>query len=123
MLMDNDTVALEAARENVPGARIDGRHAPRRCGQGRPTPPFCPIRRCTQGIAEDHAQLERLVADAPAHLAPGGLLQMVVQRRVPLDRMLAEHFAKVDCRRRDGPLSRVAGDSAVTKNTRSDPRP
>jgi len=91
-LIDNDTVALEAARENVAGARIvAGR---RITDAGKATyaailsnPPL------HTGLSEDHAHLERLVADAPARLSPGGLLQMVVQRRVPLDRMLADGFA------------------------------
>ena len=47
-----------------------------------------------RGIAEDHALLEQLIADAPAHLAPGGVLQIVVQRRLPLERLLAKHFAR-----------------------------
>jgi 16S rRNA (guanine1207-N2)-methyltransferase len=91
-LIDSDTVALEAARENVPGARII---AGTRLGDtGKVTyaailsnPPL------HEGIAEDHAHLARLVADAPSRLVPGGVLQMVVQRRVPLDRMLADRFA------------------------------
>jgi 16S rRNA (guanine1207-N2)-methyltransferase len=91
-LIDSDTVALEAARENVPGARI---FAGTRLGDtGKiiyaailSNPPL------HAGIAEDHAHLTRLVADAPSRLAPGGVLQMVVQRRVPIDRMLADRFA------------------------------
>ena len=90
-LLDNDAVALEAARENVAGARLLlGTQARRR----RPhdydailsNPPL------HKGIAEDHALLEQLIADAPAHLRPGGFLQIVVQRRVPLERLLAERI-------------------------------
>ena len=91
-LIDNDTVALEAARENVPDARIVV--GTRITDAGKATyaailsnPPL------HTGLIEDHAHLERLVADAPAYLTPGGVLQMVVQRRVPLDRMLADGFA------------------------------
>lgn len=91
-LIDSDTVALEAARENVPGARIIA--GARLADAGKATyaaivsnPPL------HEGIAEDHAHLARLVADAPSRLTPGGVLQMVVQRRVPLDRMLADRFA------------------------------
>ena len=91
-LIDNDTVALEAARENVLGARIIA--GTRLADAGKATyaailsnPPL------HEGIAEDHAHLARLVADAPSRLTPGGVLQMVVQRRVPLDRMLADRFA------------------------------
>ena len=49
-----------------------------------------------QGIAEDLRQLERLVADAPRHLAPGGELRLVVQRRVAVERLIARHFARVE---------------------------
>jgi 16S rRNA (guanine1207-N2)-methyltransferase len=91
-LIDSDTVALEAARENVPGARVIA--GTRLADTGKASyaailsnPPL------HEGIAEDHAHLARLVADAPSRLAPGGLLEMVVQRRVPLDRMLADGFA------------------------------
>lgn len=92
---DNDAVALEAARENVPAARLVlgsrvGDAGRKDYDAVLSNPPL------HQGIAEDHAMLERLVADAPAHLLPGGLLQIVVQRRVPLERMLAKHFAEAE---------------------------
>jgi 16S rRNA (guanine1207-N2)-methyltransferase len=91
-LIDTDTVALEAARENVPGARIVAGTRLGDTGKARyaailSNPPL------HEGIAEDHAHLARLVSDAPSRLTPGGILQMVVQRRVPLDRMLADRFA------------------------------
>jgi 16S rRNA (guanine1207-N2)-methyltransferase len=93
--LDNDAVALEAARENVPAARLvlGGRvgDAKRKDYDAVLSNP--PLH---QGIAEDHAMLDRLVTDAPAHLLPGGLLQIVVQRRVPLERLLAKHFARVE---------------------------
>ncbi len=87
-LIDNDTVALEAARENVPGARLVlGRslaHAgPHRYDAILSNPPL------HKGFAEDHAELEQLIGDAPGRLKAGGILQLVVQRRVPLDRLLA----------------------------------
>ena len=93
--MDNDAVALEALRENVPAARgvLGGSLA----DAGRrgydaivSNPPL------HQGIAEDRTLLERLITDAPAHLAPGGCLQIVVQRRVALDRLLGARFAAVE---------------------------
>ena len=49
-----------------------------------------------QGATEDHTLLEQLVADAPSHLAPGGLLQIVVQRRLPLDRLLCRALRHAD---------------------------
>jgi 16S rRNA (guanine1207-N2)-methyltransferase len=93
-LLDNDSVALEAARENVPGARLllgaalaDAGNAPYDAILSNP-----PLHK---GLAEDHTQLEQLIAQAPAHLKPAGTLQIVVQRRVPLDRLLAEHLTHV----------------------------
>jgi 16S rRNA (guanine1207-N2)-methyltransferase len=100
-MLDNDAVALEAVRENVPGAtrvlgtRItDAGQTPYQAIISNP-----PLHR---GIAEDHGLLEQLIADAPVLLVPGGILQMVVQRRVPLDRLLAEHFARVDIAAENG---------------------
>jgi 16S rRNA (guanine1207-N2)-methyltransferase len=93
--MDSDTIALEAAGQNVPAAcPILGM---RLADAGRrdyaailSNPPL------HQGVAEDRALLERLISDAPAHLVPGGCLQLVVQRRVPLDHLLGQRFGKVD---------------------------
>lgn len=93
-LLDNDAVALEAARENVPAARLvlgtrvaDAGGAAYDAILSNP-----PLHR---GIAEDHALLEQLVADAPAQLELSGVLQIVVQRRVPLDRLFAKQFVDV----------------------------
>jgi 16S rRNA (guanine1207-N2)-methyltransferase len=93
--MDSDAVALEAARENVPAARLT--LGTRLADAGRrdyaailSNPPL------HQGIAEDRTLLERLVSDAPSYLAPGGCAQLVVQRRVALERLLGQHFAKVE---------------------------
>jgi 16S rRNA (guanine1207-N2)-methyltransferase len=91
-LLDSDSVALEAARENVPDARLVLGAA---VGDGGGTrydailsnPPM------HTGFAENYTLLERLIADAPAHLRADGVLQIVVQRRIPLDRLLAAHFA------------------------------
>ncbi|KAB2910578.1 MAG: class I SAM-dependent methyltransferase [Hyphomicrobiaceae bacterium] len=90
-LLDNDAVAIEGARENVPAGRLilgerlaDAGAMPYAAILSNP-----PLHR---GIAEDHGLLEQLIADAPAHLAPGGTLQIVVQRRIPLDRLFATHF-------------------------------
>jgi 16S rRNA (guanine1207-N2)-methyltransferase len=93
--MDSDAVALAAARENAPSARpvlgLRLADAGRRDYDAIVSNP--PLH---QGIAEDRSLLERLVVDAPSHLVPGGYLQLVVQRRVPLDRLLAGHFASVE---------------------------
>jgi 16S rRNA (guanine1207-N2)-methyltransferase len=100
-LLDEDAVALEAARQNVAGARLV--LGTRLADAGRTdyaailsNPPL------HKGIAEDHALLERLIADASAHLRPGGILQVVVQRRVPLDRLLSTHFTEIAVPAEDG---------------------
>jgi 16S rRNA (guanine1207-N2)-methyltransferase len=94
-LMDNDAVALEAARENVPGARLVLGTGLADAGRGTyaailSNPPL------HSGIAEDHTHLLALIADAGARLNPGGCVQLVVQRRIPLDKALAAHFATVE---------------------------
>jgi 16S rRNA (guanine1207-N2)-methyltransferase len=93
-LMDNDAVALEAARENVAGARLLLCDA--LAGLDRKAydailsnPPL------HAGFAENLALLEQLIAGAPAHLAPTGRLLLVVQRRVALGRLLAKNFDAV----------------------------
>jgi 16S rRNA (guanine1207-N2)-methyltransferase len=93
-MIDNDSVALEAARENVPHARVVLGTRLAAAGSAAYAAIFSnpPLH---QGIAEDHVQLDRLVDEASRHLAPGGLLQVVVQRRVPLQESLAKHFSKV----------------------------
>lgn len=90
--MDNDTVALEALRENVPAARpiLGSRVA----GAGRTYRTIVSNPPIHAGIAEDHSLLERLIADAHASLEPGGSLHLVVQRRVPLQRLLSVHFGR-----------------------------
>jgi 16S rRNA (guanine1207-N2)-methyltransferase len=93
--IDSDAVALEAARENVPAGHWT--LGTRLADAGRrdyaaivSNPPL------HQGIAEDRTMLDRLVSDAPSHLAPGGYMQLVVQRRVALERLLGQHFANVN---------------------------
>jgi 16S rRNA (guanine1207-N2)-methyltransferase len=93
--LDNDMVALEAARENVPSARLVPGTALADAGRRDydailSNPPL------HLGIAEDRVLLDQLVAEAPSHLAPGGVLEIVVQRRMPLERLLARHFANVE---------------------------
>jgi 16S rRNA (guanine1207-N2)-methyltransferase len=113
-LLDNDSVALEAARENVPGAQLLLGTALADAGSARydailSNPPL------HKGLVEDHAQLEQLIADAPAPLQPGGILQIVVQRRVPLDRLLAKPFATVTIAAENGRYRvwRAAGHGEV----------
>ncbi len=90
--MDNDTVALEALRENVPQAQpiLGSRVADAaRTYQAIVSNPPIHV-----GIAEDHTLLERFIAGAHACLESGGSLHLVVQRRVPLQRLLSVHFGR-----------------------------
>src|SRR5262245_58449130 len=92
--LDSDSVALEAARQNLPSAHCVlgaslGEVGTTRYDAILSNPPL------RQGAAEDHALVEHLIGVAPAHLRAGGVLQIVVQRRVPLERLLARHFAGV----------------------------
>jgi 16S rRNA (guanine1207-N2)-methyltransferase len=100
-LLDADAVALDAARRNVTGGHAilgDGLAATagRRYDLIASNPPL------HVGIAESHVALERLIAEAPAHLAANGRLVMVVQRRVGLGRALASVFQSVDVVADDG---------------------
>jgi 16S rRNA (guanine1207-N2)-methyltransferase len=80
-LVDADAVAVAAARENVPDATVI-------CGDGLAAAPRArydailsnpPIH---DGIDESLAFLERLVREAPGHLAVGGVLQVVIPSRI-----------------------------------------
>jgi len=92
--LDSDSVALAAARENVPAAHCMlgttlGAVGARRYDAILSNPPL------HRGVVEDHAHLEGLIAAAPAHLLPAGVLAIVVQRRVPLQRLLAQRWGIV----------------------------
>ncbi len=93
-LLDSDAVALEAARENVPGVRLI--LATSLAGTAGTWDAILSNPPLHSGFAEDHALLEGLIADAPRRLRPGGCLAIVVQRRLPVERLLAEHFAHVE---------------------------
>jgi 16S rRNA (guanine1207-N2)-methyltransferase len=92
--LDSDSVALAAARENVPAAHCMLATTLGAVGAARydailSNPPL------HRGLVEDHALLEGLIAAAPAHLRAGGVLEIVVQRRVPLRRLLTQHLGIV----------------------------
>lgn len=92
-LLDEDTLALAAAGENVPGARLILGSRLAAVGEARydlivSNPPI------HQGVAEDRRVLDRLIAEAPRYLASGGMLQLVVQRRIAVGEALDKAFGK-----------------------------
>ena len=100
-LIDNDALALVAARENVPDARTIAGDRLRTVGAQRydailSNPPI------HDGVAENPEVLRRLIAEAPAHLAIGGVLQFVVQRRVKVRPLLEAAFSAIEMLADDG---------------------
>lgn len=101
-LLDNDSVALVAAATNVPSAKAwllgDSLQA---TGDSRfqmivSNPPL------HVGFKEDLSALLCLIAEAPDHLAKTGVLLLVVQRRIALERTLAASFSSVSTLADDG---------------------
>lgn len=94
-LLDVDVVALEAARENVPGADLllnDGL-PPVEAGTFEAilsNPPF------HRGKAEEPEMIRDLVRGASSVLAPGGRLVLVAQRRLPLEEAFRGSFGEVE---------------------------
>lgn len=92
--LDADALAVEVTRRNVPEAKVFSGDGFTAIGDHRyhrilSNPPI------HAGKAEDFGVLRRLVAEAPAHLLPGGDLWLVVQRQVPVDPLLGQVFGRV----------------------------
>jgi 16S rRNA (guanine1207-N2)-methyltransferase len=92
-MIDHDSLALTAAKENVPAGQPILASSLQRAG-GRwhaifSNPPL------HAGTAQSHAALHALIAEAPAHLPREGTLQIVLQRRLAVERLLATHLKDV----------------------------
>jgi 16S rRNA (guanine1207-N2)-methyltransferase len=100
-LLDVDAVALEAARENVPGCRL-------LLGDGLPAVPGEPFDAIVsnppfhRGKAEEPEMILRLIRGTPPHLNEKGGLVLVAQRRIPLEGAFREAFRRVGIRAEDG---------------------
>ncbi len=93
-MLDVDAVALEAARENLPGGRFHLHEGlpPAEVGPFDAifsNPPF------HRGKAEDPEMIVSLVRGAPALLRPEGILVFVAQRRLPVEGDLDTCFRDV----------------------------
>ena len=110
-MIEADALALAAARENVPGARcLTGTSLAaaeaRRYDLIVSNPPI------HEGIAESHAVLERLIADAPARLRANGKLLLVVQRRVAILPLMLKAFPAADVIADNGRFTVVSAERA-----------
>jgi 16S rRNA (guanine1207-N2)-methyltransferase len=100
-LLDNDSVALVAARENVPGAQLVLGASLAAVGAQKfdliiSNPPL------HLGFRETTEPLLRLITDARGHLSADGQLVIVVQRRIALDDAMAKSFGTVETVADDG---------------------
>jgi 16S rRNA (guanine1207-N2)-methyltransferase len=101
-LVDSDALAVEAARRNLPGARVHLSDAwsalPRsdRFDLIVSNPPF------HRGKEEDFELIRRLIDGAAQRLRRRGALLVVAQRRIALRRWLEDRFAavRVECESR-----------------------
>jgi len=94
-MLDAFAPAVAAARENVPDATVVlgdglGALAPRRYDLIASNPPI------HTGKGEDFRVLRRLVEEAPEYLSATGRLMIVVQRTVPMQKLLGATFRNVD---------------------------
>jgi 16S rRNA (guanine1207-N2)-methyltransferase len=93
-LLDVDAVALEASKENVPGARLHLRDGLPPTGAGTfdailSNPPF------HRGKGEDRGLLFSLIGQAPRLLGRGGRLVFVTQKRLRVEDALRRAFLDV----------------------------
>lgn len=84
-MLEADAVALEAARLNVPGARVvlsDAWSAIAPSDRFDHIVSNPPIHR---GKSEDYTALHALIERAPSSLVPGGTLTLVIQRQISIE--------------------------------------
>lgn len=112
-LVDADALALEAARENVPAATALVGTGLEAAGS-RPFDLIVSNPPLHLGVVESHAVLDHLIASAPKHLASGGRLILVVQRRVPVVPALEAAFGNAQVLADDGRFT-VAAATRMSK--------
>jgi 16S rRNA (guanine1207-N2)-methyltransferase len=100
-LLDVDSVALLAAKENVPEGRVllrDGLPSPEEETYGAilSNPPF------HRGKAEEPGMIEEFIERAPALLNRKGILVLVAQKRIPVENPLRARFRQVEVLGEDG---------------------
>ncbi len=117
-MIEADALALSAAADNAAGARSLLGADLSTAGDARydlivSNPPI------HDGIAESRHVLERLIAEAPRHLRPGGRLVLVVQRRVAVMPLLSAAFADARLVAENGRFTVAMGEG--TPRDRSPP--
>lgn len=120
-LVDNDAVAIAAARENVSGVTII-------CGDGLSTAPRArydailsnpPIH---DGVDESLAFLEALISEAPSRLKTGGVLQVVIQSRIRVLPLFEAAFNEAVIVAQDRRFQILRGTTGPAKSSRRDER-
>lgn len=111
-LVEADALAIEAARENLPGACAMIGDSLAVTGDRRydliiSNPPV------HEGVAESRRILDRLIADAPRHLEARGRLLLVVQRRIQVMAALAASFATARLIGDNGRFTVAVGEMAT----------
>jgi 16S rRNA (guanine1207-N2)-methyltransferase len=93
--LDRDTVALEAARRNVPEAELTPASSLEGLPEGLPFDAIVSNPPLHDGRAEDRGVVRHLVEAGSAHLRENGSLWLVTQRTVPVARLAEEHYAEI----------------------------
>ncbi len=124
VLLEPDALAAEAARRNVPQASVavrSGWPGPAPEGEGWSAvvsnPPY------HAGKAESLEVVTALIEGAAVDLEPRGELRIVVQRRLPVERLLRAVFAEVDAIADDGPYRVWRASCSISDAARSNVRP